>query len=617
MATFYFNSDSGESSKSQWTRHIQNKGYVDDLMKSFNNSSGRQTKDFSAIVSHQTKEINDTIHSASNEQIAAIQNSTSAICGTLESGFDLLSDNLQDISYSINDLRSEINAMAAMLDWKLSLLIEQQKITNLLLGNIAVLLRIPDIQKERQYYIEQGMKFLKNAIFDSDFYDDSLNNLLKAEKIEPTDYFVLHRIGLIYMYSPKHLELIKAEEYFRKAIKYSVAESFTGASLSNNLLANDVNEDLLSQGPTVETIKVQAAESYLFASRSCYIQGKLNEAVDFAGKGYILVPQFVEAGFTLAKALAANKNETQAAVVLEKVINADRYYSLKALSDFDLCTKPSIQTLLVKLQREASEKAKSILLDCKKKIISGSNSSEYLQKIEHLINRNNYLASKKAIDLFDVVMEWNYCEPFRNPDQTKYLNEIVTVVNQLSTIKYFLTENGFIPMNSNFINNFIRKINQETQWTLPFYELIRNNSNWTNSIKSNSGNYTVLNLLEVERVFNDDLPNIVSKINNLHQKYIEENNQHIFYLNKVDKENLSSAIGSGVLSGLGGLGVGLIAGIVFIIFNYIGTCVFTGHGSDLGNHPDDHSGNIVIGVIMVIAGIIGAIIGFNSKRKKK
>lgn len=615
MATFYFNHDSGESSESQWTRHIQNQAYIEDVTKSVNNSTGKQTRDYSVIVSRQTKEINDTIQSASREQVAAIQQSTSAICGTLESGFELLSDNLQEISYGIGELRSELNDMASMLDWKLSLLIEQQRITNLLLGNIAILLRIPDIQKERQYHIEQGIKFLKNAIFDNDFYDDSLSNLLKAEKIEPSDFFALHRIGLIYMYSPKHLGLSKAEEYFKKAAKYAVAESNTGASVSINFLAGDVNRNLSEQIPTIDTIKLQAAESYLFAARSCYIQGKHNEAADFASKGFNLVPQLVEAGFTQAKALAANNNEEYAATVLEKVINTDRFYSLKTLSDLDLCPKPSIQSLLKKLQREATEEATIILQDCKRQIISGSNAAEYIVKIERLINKNTYLTSKKAIDLLNKVRDWNYCEPFKNPTQTNYLNEIIEMVNTLNTLQYYKAGNNFNPISSTFIDTFTNKINQETQWIFPFHSITSSNSNWSNNIKSNGCSHTVVRYLAIEKKLNDNLPQIISNLKNLLKQYVDDNNQHLNYLEtqrrNADNDNLNEAIGSGVWGGIKGLGVGFVAGFMLGLISEIGSCI--SNGTEKGMNKYD---GIIMISSLLICGLIGALVQFNSKRKK-
>lgn len=615
MATFYFNHDSGESPESQWTRHIQNQAYLEVITKSFRNSTENQTRDFSAIISRQTNEINDTIQIASREQVSAIQQSTNAICGTLESGFELLSDNLQEISYGIGELRSELNDMASMLDWKLSLLVEQQRITNLLLGNISILLRIPDIQKERQYHIEQGIKFLKNAVFDNDFYDEALSNLLKAEKIEPTDFFALHRIGLIYMYSTKHLELNKAEEYFKKAAKYAVAESNIGASVSVNFLAGDVNRNLKEQIPSVDSIRLQAAESYLFAGRCCYIQGKLNEAAELARKGFILVPQLVEAGFTQAKALAANNNETQAAIVLEKVINTDRFYSLKVLSDLDLCPKTSIQLLLKKLQKEATEEATKILLKCKNLMISGSNATEYVEKIEHILNKNTYLTSKKSIDLLNQVRNWNYCEPFKNPQQIYYLNDIIGMINILNSLQYYKSGGNFNQMSGAFIDEFISKANKETQWIFPFYSVIHNSSNWENYIKGNSGSFSVVQFLGAEEKMNNDLPKIVDNLKKLLNQYVADNSQYLSYLEHLKKEendaNYGSAVGSGFLFGLGGMVTGFVVGFCLGLIVEIGSCI--SHGTEEGMNK--YSGIIILTSI-IIGGIIGAIGGFTSIRKK-
>ena len=133
---FNYNPYSKENNLSQWARHIQNESYIEEITNSIskiNNSVGQQTKDYSVIIARHASEMNETIKNASKEQIAAIQHSTSAICGTLESGFTLLSDDLQEISFGIGELRSELNRMASMLDWKLSLLIESVRISNLLL----------------------------------------------------------------------------------------------------------------------------------------------------------------------------------------------------------------------------------------------------------------------------------------------------------------------------------------------------------------------------------------------------------------------------------------------------------------------------------------------------
>lgn len=592
MATFYYNRYSGESFNLQWRNYLQEQSYHKEVIDSVDKIAEQSRKERKNL---------------SNEQITAMQESTSVVCGTLNSGFELLSENLQEISYGINDLKSEVNSMSSMLDWNLSLFIEQQRITNLLLGNIAVLLRIPDIQKERQYYIEQGIKFLKNSISDNDYYDDALKNLLKAEAIESTDYFVLHRIGMIYLHSIKHQDLIKAEEYFKKAVKYSIAETNSGASVSTNYLSKDINESFTNNVSTIDSIKLQTAESYLFAARSCYIQGKFSEAAALAGKAYNLVPQLLEAGFTQAKALAADNNEVEAVKITKSVISRDRFYSIKIASDLDLCPKGSIKLLLKYLQEEATRKAVNLLEGCKKIIIPGSNAKNYLDKIERLISRNTFLASKRAIDLLENNIEWNFCEPFSNQNQSIYLNEIISIVNSFSGIKFYKKNNSFIPIDAEFINSFRKIINEETQWIFPSFNDIQNKPEWAKQIKSKSGTYNIRLFIEAEKNYVDGLEKIINELKETLQKRKQEYDQYVI---DFDRKNYYASVRSGISNGFLGIIGGIMAGSGVAVIINVGAC------ASGGNINQNY--NVYVAIICeLIASVIGAISGYRSGFKSK
>lgn len=129
-----------------------------------------------------------------------------------------------------------INQELFFVNRNLDILNEQQKISNLLLENIAELLRVPDIEKERNHCIELGLKFFVNAQNDADLYSDSLEELLKAESLMKQDYFVLHRIGLIYLHSIKHINPKVALDYFLRAAKYASIESDPKAARLVNIL---------------------------------------------------------------------------------------------------------------------------------------------------------------------------------------------------------------------------------------------------------------------------------------------------------------------------------------------------------------------------------------------
>ena len=72
-----------------------------------------------------------------------------------------------------------VNQTLNFINRNLDIQIEQQKLSNLLLQNIAELLRVPDSEKERQHCIELGVKFFVNASKDEDLYAD-LHNRAKV-----------------------------------------------------------------------------------------------------------------------------------------------------------------------------------------------------------------------------------------------------------------------------------------------------------------------------------------------------------------------------------------------------------------------------------------------------
>jgi hypothetical protein len=380
MATFYYNRFSGESANSQWSRYLQNQSYISDIGE---------------IVSQNRKDLQATLNDASLAQKQAFQQ----VCGTLDDGFREVSQHLQEINCNISELRGEISAMAAMLDWKLSLMIEEQRLTNQLLGQVVRLLRIPDSQKQRAYYIEQGLKYLKNAIregIDSTFYADALEGFREAERIERKDYITLNRIGQIHLYSRQHMDIPLSEEYFLKSAREAFAEdNIGGTPTATHLIPKGAQPLIYSESP----FKAATAEAYVYAGRACYLQQKLPQAVAHAGRAYHLVPEFVEAGFEQAKYLAANSQDDEAAAVLQAVIGKDRYFAVKTLSDADLAGKKPVLMLLGDFHAKAISQAKQDFCCCRDIITSGSEARLVFEEAEYHLSHNSFLSAMKALDV--------------------------------------------------------------------------------------------------------------------------------------------------------------------------------------------------------------------------
>ena len=145
-----------------------------------------------------------------SDQITEVSEGIGALNQSLNMGIRMVSDKLSVISSQLDN----VNAKLYFINRNLDIQIEQQKLSNLLLQNIGELLRVPDSEKERQHSIELGIKFFVNASKDADLYADALEELQKAESLMKQDYFVLHRIGCIYLYADNFINPEIALDYF-------------------------------------------------------------------------------------------------------------------------------------------------------------------------------------------------------------------------------------------------------------------------------------------------------------------------------------------------------------------------------------------------------------------
>ena len=348
----------------------------------------------------------DAMEESARQQAEAISGLGEKIVGELGEG-------LQDIASELAGLDASVGRLSRMIDWRLSEVIDQQRINNVLLGDIASLLRIPDVQKERQYHITQGFKHYKNAAIDGDLCRDALENFLEAESREKTDYIVLHRIGMIYLYSPALLNLEMAESYFRKAGKYAVVESDPGAYRIASILSGDENET-----GNADSIKNLASDSYFQAGVACFAQRKYGDAQELSRKAYDLNPQLYEAGYLIAKVLMFGNDETQAANIIERIIQSERFYSVKVAADGDFAPSSVIANLLQRMREEAFARASDLLQHCRSTSLPNSMIRPLLSHCETLLGRNAYLDSLSVLDKLTCRSIWAF--PFITKLETHF-----------------------------------------------------------------------------------------------------------------------------------------------------------------------------------------------------
>ena len=317
------------------------------------------------LVKYGADTVGKYINQASKEQVQVINQLGKAI----GRGMNVLSNQMSDINENL-----------MFLNRTLDIQIEQQKLSNLLLQNIVELLRIPDSEKERQHSIELGIKFFVNASKDEDLFIDALEELHKAESLMKQDYFVLHRIGCIYLYVEKCINPEKALEYFLRAGKYASVESDSSAVRLANVLTkkfNTVNSDLNN---SEKQIGLLASDSYEKAAFAAYVLGRFSDAVSYQAK-VLKFNNTAQIRFGLAKYLVRSGEINEGVKSLSKCIDEDPIYAVATFKEIDLINEPQIL----------------ILISEKNQIIDGN--------INKLIDKFKDINSKQAIDIINELKE--------------------------------------------------------------------------------------------------------------------------------------------------------------------------------------------------------------------
>lgn len=224
------------------------------------------------------------IEDASQRQVDAINFQTETIAHIGELQLLEIRKAAKIIGLRIYEVKDELS----FLNRKMDITLEQQRLSLVLQNDIAQLLKIPDSEKERQQVITLGIQFFVNASKDPDFFDDALEQFLIAEKMKKQDYFVLHRIGCIYLYSAKHLNPKMEIDYFTRAGKYAYIESSPDSIRLANILTNPINQTYTQQTSDPKQIMLLAADSYEKAALASYIIGDDTSAVSFQEKAVSL-----------------------------------------------------------------------------------------------------------------------------------------------------------------------------------------------------------------------------------------------------------------------------------------------------------------------------------------
>lgn len=280
--------------------------------------------------------------------------------GSIVSSVNTLSDTVAAVGDRICAGLQDINNSMKALNRRTDIIIEHQRMTNLMLQNIIDLLKIPDSEKERQQSITNGIRFLANANINPSLYNDALDEFIKAERLQRQDFFVLHRIGCIYLYSEENLDPEKAHDYFTRAAKYAKVESNPNAIRMANLLTNPINHTYTQTISDVSSVHLLAADSLEKAAFAAYVANDLTKAIECQQQANEL-HESPNGLFLLSKYQSHEGNLEISIPLLQQAINSDANMATAVFQEVDMMVRQDIVDFLDRTDKEVNEGLEELL----------------------------------------------------------------------------------------------------------------------------------------------------------------------------------------------------------------------------------------------------------------
>lgn len=355
-------------------------------------------------LEHQSYEFhkqNELLKDLSDNQRRELRETTSAICGSLETGFSELynvnSKGFNSIVSAVESAQEQISSelwqvnrnleqINATLDWGFSAVVEQLTISNKKLDQIIHLLNIPDSQKQRKFHLEEGFNWMKKTKINPIHFNKAKQNFEDAIKIEDSDYLSLQQLGIIHLYSTENLDLKKSENYFEKSILYSGSD----IGFSRN------QQNSSSFHFTYNPAKITAT-SLMHLARNYFIREEYSKAYETANKG-INTYEMIGIYYDMSKYAFSLGNENQGISHLNKAISMDRYITVKAVNEELLIKQHSVRELLKTLAIKTTELARKELIELNNLAHSNTIYKSEIEKIANLVNNETYLNSLKALE---------------------------------------------------------------------------------------------------------------------------------------------------------------------------------------------------------------------------
>jgi tetratricopeptide (TPR) repeat protein len=339
-----------------------------------------------------------------------------AVCGNLDKNFSGVNEQLKGIqqllsssNQTLDDINSSINDLHATFAWKADMIIDELKNTNYVLDTISSKLDRPTTLINNQYCVKKALGYLSIALNEgsrSPYYAEAYKFFIDAIGYEHDDYFSHYKIGLIHLFSHRHLDPAVADYHFEEAIKFGYA------AYKNDHIKKQWALDIV-------------ASSNYQSSKCNYILGKLDHSLSSAYQSVSIQGNNPVYLYQLAKVLSSNGNLEQAVTFLSQAIELNPRFFLMALSDRDFMTNDYILRELKRLSDITISTASNEILQISLLISDRSEYKSLSNQLSRECKSGNYLAARKALDEIGSKRRFIYIRHF-GPNWTNTREETVS-----------------------------------------------------------------------------------------------------------------------------------------------------------------------------------------------
>ncbi len=287
---------------------------------------------------------------------------------------DRIAEKTDQLNIGAEKIADGLEGIGAAFEWGFAELIWRVEEQRLLLRQILEVLQKPlDTQSKE-------LRMRAENAYRQGWFDDALSDFLESEKKNRYDFSIYQSLGNIYFFERKNPE--KALEYYEKMAKYAKPESAYHSSLA-----------------------------HLHIGLIKYLQGNIVGACQATSQAIALSPLLYEAHYQHAQYCANLGRYDEALEHLEKAVNGDRYYSVKAYSEKDFNSMTGQMTSLFGRMRDEKQSiAKNKISKIEEQIRDAESKSEglpsYLEQTKKSIDRTLELIRRVTLlDSFDAISE--------------------------------------------------------------------------------------------------------------------------------------------------------------------------------------------------------------------